>query len=62
MLTGEIKAGDKLLFAHHEKGALQVLIVSVLEFYGEKVFLVSIDGEMPVQISEEFLRERCERC
>ncbi len=61
MLTGEIKSGDKLLFAHHEKGAMQILIVSVLEFYGEKVFLISIDGEKPGQVSEEFLRERCER-
>lgn len=61
MLTGEIKLGDKLTLADAEKGVLQVLIVSVLEFYGEKVFLVSINDELPVRISEEFLRENCER-
>lgn len=61
MLTGEIKPGDNLLFAQDGKGTAQILVVSVLEFYGEKVILVSIDKEMPVQISEEFLRERCTR-
>lgn len=61
MLTGEIKAGDKLQFAQPGKPAAQISVVSILEIFGEKIFIVSIDGEMPVQITEDFLRERCRR-
>lgn len=61
MFEGDIKPGDKLLFLHGEGETSFVQVISVLMMHGERVIIVSIDGNPPVHIDEDLLRLQCVR-